>query len=270
MRGRRGVVVLALFIGAAAAPFGDRPVSGADQGPAKTRATEGGTLIAELWVSGGGSGSGGSSCGWARGVVGPGMPREIVVQVGDKPDGPEWENAELWLRSCPSGANWVWVPEIDWGQLAGAAAASARAQLPLPVPDINPDPVDGGIVNLGLWIAVDDPGETTARAAIGPYWVEVTGAFSALSFDPGDGSGQVECEGLGVAYVDGSNDPDEGPCGHTYRKRTPAESPYRLSVTNSFDIVWRSSDGQSGSLGVVDRTVTFDYDVNEIQTVGTD
>ena len=40
-----------------------------------------------------------------------------------------------------------------------------------------------------------------------------------------------------------------------------------MAVTATWDVSYRSSGG-SGSVGAIDRTLTVDYDVDEIQTVG--
>ncbi len=90
-----------------------------------------------------------------------------------------------------------------------------------------------------------------------------------MSVDPGDGSGPVTCDGFGTPYPEGSNDPDEGPCGHTYLQRTPDNAPHQMTYTITYALGWSTSDGRSGSLGTYDRSATFDYDIDEIQIVGT-
>ena len=42
-----------------------------------------------------------------------------------------------------------------------------------------------------------------------------------------------------------------------------------MTYTITYALTWSTSDGQSGSLGTFDRSITFDYDIDEIQTVGT-
>ena len=88
-------------------------------------------------------------------------------------------------------------------------------------------------------------------------------------YDPGDGSDHVTCEGFGTPYPAGAEDPGEGPCGHTYLQRTPDDQPHQMTYTITYALTWSTSDGRSGSLGTFDRSVTFDYDIDEIQTVGT-
>ena len=134
---------------------------------------------------------------------------------------------------------------------------------------MSPPPEVGSVVNLGLWFAIDDPGVTTARATLGAAWAQVQGDFAGVAIDPGDGSDPVTCEGFGTPYPDGAEDPAEGPCGHTYLQRTPDDAPHQMTYTITYDLTWSTSDGRSGGLGTIDRSVTFDYDIDEIQTVGT-
>jgi hypothetical protein len=195
--------------------------------------------------------------------------------TGDIADnGSQIENADGeigWLRVCGNGEpEFVWLPPaVDPVDLIPGAAARARAQLPLPDPNMSPTPEIGSVVNLGLWFAIDDPGVTTARATLGTAWAQVQGTFASVSVDPGDGSPAVACDGFGTPYPEGANDPDEGPCGHTYLQRTPDDAPYQMTYTITYDLTWTTSNGGSGSLGTFDRSSTFDYDVDEIQTVGT-
>ncbi len=240
-----------------------------------------GDIFAQAGGAGGGSGGGvGSvgpstfkpSCKWT-----PGTPENVVslgIEVPESaPDSPVENPAGelLWIRKCPGGpAELVWVAPLDPTDLIPDALARARARLPLPTPNMNPAPEVGSVVNLGVWFAIEDPGITVARASLGSVWAEVRGTFSKVVVDPGDGSAPVECDGFGVPYVEGSEDPGEGPCGHTYLQRTPADDPYRLRYAITYDISWSTSDGRSGSLGTFDRYVVLDYDIDEIQTVGTD
>jgi len=177
-----------------------------------------------------------------------------------------------WLRHCPGdlAALFVWVaPAVDPIDLVPGASTRARAQLPLPSPDMNPAAEVGSVVNLGVWFAIDDPGTTTARATLASAWAQVQGTFQSVTIDPGDGADPVTCDGLGTPYPQGSNDPDQGPCGHTYLERTPDERPNQMTYTITYNLTWSTSDGRSGNLGTYDRSATFDYDIDEIQTVGT-
>lgn len=177
-----------------------------------------------------------------------------------------------WVRSCPNGGGtdpFYWAPAaIDPVDLLPDALADARKRLPAPTPAINPDPAAGGIVNLGMWLAVDDPGITTARAALAGVWAEVTAAASGTIVDFGNGD-TITCEGLGTPIPERALDElDQGPCGYTYRQSSPDDDPYRLTITTTYAISWTTSAGSSGTLTPIGNSTTIDYDVDEIQTIG--
>jgi len=174
--------------------------------------------------------------------------------------------------TCPdSGFEVRWTfPYIDPITLVEPASDRARALLPRPVPIQSPEPDIGSVVNLGLWMSIEDPGVTTARATIPGAWAEATGRFVSFRVDPGDGTDEFSCDDFGEAYTDGANTFDEGPCGHTFTQPTPEDEPYIVAYTITYEITWVTSDGRSGLVGTFDRSLAFPFDVNEIQTVGTD
>ncbi len=177
-----------------------------------------------------------------------------------------------WVRVCPGGGAgdpFYWAPaDVDPVDLLPDALNRVSAQLAVPTPAINPDAAAGGIVNLGMWLAIDDPGTTTVRAALAGVWAEVSANVSGIEIDLGNGD-TVACEGLGTPIPDAALDSvDQGPCGYTYRRSSPDDDPYQLAITAVFDIAWTTSNGANGTLADIRRTITVDYDVDEIQTIG--
>ncbi|MEO1055871.1 MAG: hypothetical protein AAFY28_03060 [Actinomycetota bacterium] len=167
----------------------------------------------------------------------------------------------------------IFVEQVDPLDLLPDAEQAARARLQVPSPNINPDPALGGFVNLGLWFAVEEPNPdpVVARAELSGVWAEASGTLRGIEVDPGTGDPVVVCDGVGVPIeaVDPSLESvEQGPCGYTYTQSSPEDSPFQMTVTNVYDLTWRTSDGRSGSLGEARRSVTFGYDVDEIQTVG--
>jgi len=217
----------------------------------------------------------GPQCTWVPATIsnlgGTSLPSDVVDNTDINVQISNDQGDFGWLRLCPGDlvAEFVWQGPVDPVDLVPGASARARARLPLPVPDMSPTPEVGSVVNLGLWFAIEDPGVTTARATLGNAWAQVQGSFDSVSIDPGDGSPTITCDGLGTPYPEGSDDPNEGPCGHTYLQRTPDDQPHQMTYTITYALTWTTSDGGSGSLGTFDRAVTFDYDIDEIQTVGT-
>ena len=179
-----------------------------------------------------------------------------------------------WVRTCYTGTgtantSFYWAPtNINPIDLIPNALANARTQLTAPTPAINPDATAGGIVNLGMWLAIDDPGTTTARAALAGVWAQVTANVEGIQFDLGNGD-TVDCDGLGTPIPDWALDSlDQGPCGYTYPQSSPDDDPYQLTITTNYTITYTTSTGANGTLAPITRSITIDYDVDEIQTIG--
>jgi hypothetical protein len=225
------------------------------------------------------SGSGGTSkprCSWEKALVGdfrdiPGAVHGEGVRSTDQVVelGRDGEVLGLgWWKTC-SGTEpqFVWVtPTVDIQVLIDGAAARARAATPTPAPNINPAPEAGSFVNLGLWLAIDDPGVTTARVDLGGQWAQARAVHAGFEVDFGNGD-SVTCEALGTPIVD-VEAVEEGPCGYTYRLSSPEEEPYLVTITSIYDVTYTTSTGRSGSLGALRRSTSFNYDVDEVQTIG--
>ena len=178
----------------------------------------------------------------------------------------------LYLRSgsdCADGFVWVSDSLTPASLIPGLLIEITRV-LPLPVPNISPAPAVGSYVNLGLWIAIEDPGFQGIRITDGPVWAQAQGTLTGFTFDPGDGSEPFDCELTGVPYVEGSQTLDEGPCGYTYTQTSADGAPFPLTITANYDVTYALSDGTSGGFGIIPRADDFPYDVDEIQTVGSD
>lgn len=201
-------------------------------------------------------------------VVPPGNP--VTIDLAAQLFSDVGPNPRLgWIRTCAGTDDFYWTVLIDPVDLIPDALARARSLLPVPQPNINPAADAGGIVNLGMWLAIDDPGSTTARATLANAWAEVTAQITSITVDFGNGD-TVTCDGVGTPILDTAWDSlDQGPCGYTYRESSPDDSPYDMTVTATHRVNWTTSDGRAGTLSPIDRRVTIAYDVDEVQTVGT-
>ena len=93
---------------------------------------------------------------------------------------------------------------VDVDALVASACEQVSAQVPSPADlNMNPEPSVGGIVNVGLWLAVDDPGQVSITASVGPVWATVTARYQSTTWAFGNGD-SVVCEGLGTPIVDKS------------------------------------------------------------------
>ena len=205
-------------------------------------------------------------------------PNVVPSESGDIPDPASQVDRDNngrtetgWVRVCANAStdSFYWAPaDVDPVDLIPDALANARTQLAAPTPAINPDATAGGIVNLGMWLAIDDPGTTTARATLAGVWAQVTATVTGITIDLGNGD-TIQCEGLGTPIPDSALESlDQGPCGYTYRQSSPDDDPYQLTITTNFNIAYATSNGQSGTLAGIGRSITLDYDVDEIQTIG--
>jgi hypothetical protein len=180
---------------------------------------------------------------------------------------PDGRTEQVFNRECPGGVGgFAWVDtSITAQDVIDDAVDRARRAVPQPSLDLSPAPSAGGIVNLGLWLALVGQDPVTVRAEAGSLWAEATVSLASTRWDMGNGD-VVECEGAGTPIVDTTTS-EQGPCGYTYRTSSPDDAPFQLSVTATWRVDYRSSAG-TGSAGSVDRTLSVAYDVDEIQTVG--
>ncbi len=167
------------------------------------------------------------------------------------------------LRYVPTG--------VDVDDLIEGITNQVQGQLQPPVPSISPTPEANGIVNLGLWLAVEPQTLNAITAQAGPaVWITVAPTLSSTTFDLGNGD-SVTCETTGVPIEEVHPDLDvveQSPtCGYTYRHSSPDDQPYQLTITTTWSLPYTSSEG-SGEIPPLERTVTLDYDVDEIQTIG--
>lgn len=170
------------------------------------------------------------------------------------------------VRCADFAGNLRLVPaDIDATDLLPGLEAAAHGRIELPVPDVSPAFDLGGYVNLGMWLAVESATFEPLTAEAGPVWATLTAEHDSISFDFGNGDTRT-CDGTGTPITD-LDTVDEGPCGYTYRRSSPDDAPYTVGVTTTWNLSYTSS-GTSGDLAPFNRTATFAYDIDEIQTVG--
>ena len=210
----------------------------------------------------------------------------LVVEVeGEVSRGSHYRNAETHEIVADPGPGvvalyWVQCPygegpgSYRWGQLAeqidrqaviDTAYDEAVSRVPLPSLNISPSPNAGVPAQLGIWLAVDDPGQVNAFAEVGPVWASVTARFSGVTWNMGNGD-VVECVGAGTPYPMGSGTYEQGPCGYTYTRPGDAGI-HRISAVGHWQVQLITSDGENRMLDPIDRTFEFDYAVYEIVTV---
>jgi hypothetical protein len=268
------VSALSLVSSGSVCAIGDR--SGGDTGGGSVNLFA--TAVVTFGAGGGGSGP---VCSWKRVTRG-----EVGGIGGGQAGGPELSSEEAaqpattviggvtyytYAVSCPGlGTDLRFVnPNVTAADLFDLIRREVNERVPAPVHNMNPAPEVGGVVNLGLWLAVEPQTMDPVHAEAGPAWITATPMMVNATFDMGveGNEDKITCAGLGTPYPEGSNDPDEGPCGYTYRQKLPDDAAYTVTITTEWTIPYTSSSG-SGTLTAVTTSSSYDYNVDEIQTIG--
>lgn len=157
-------------------------------------------------------------------------------------------------------------PGVSGLSLARSAVASLT--LAFPEPRTNPAIDHDQLPGIDTWLWVDPAAwePVSATATIPGLSATVTATPTHVSWDPGDGSSPVVCDGPGTPY-DRSRPPEEqtSDCTHRYQDR----GRYEVVATVHWELSWTASDGDGGTLASVGRSTSFVLRVAERQAVGT-
>lgn len=156
----------------------------------------------------------------------------------DDPDG------VVYMRTCRNGeggtpvysyfaaADGADVPAIDPVVLAQQAVSKMK----LSGPAIASPRVTGRyVVGMPMWLWVDQSpttyGPQTTSATAGGVTVSATAKVTSISWDMGDGSGTVVCDGPGMKYEPSMGKARSPDCGHVYVKASGSRDGGRFTVT---------------------------------------
>jgi hypothetical protein len=257
-------------VGAVAVPAGHAGV-----GDGKARSDPAGEVTAyaseDLTVAARSGRGGGPVCEYvvAADVVDPGLPASdpgvgVVREVNGRTE-------DLYLKRCVGeGPAVVWVARPTPVDIASEARRMLDVELvPVPTPTISPTAAGGGLVQLGMWLAVEPHAPVVATARVGPYWATATATPASITWDMGNGDRVGPCPGTGTPIVD-LHTADEGPCGYTYHhvNRITADGAYQVTVTQTWDVTGVTFAGPVAGLASIARATTFPYIVRQIQTIG--
>jgi hypothetical protein len=161
-------------------------------------------------------------------------------------------------------------PTVLWDELT----ERVTRRVPLPAPNLGFEmAADGSVrvaVQVGLWVAVDNPDDVVARAEPAPgVWAETRATLESIEFLSGTGGTSGPCVGGGTPLPpDEQGTVEQGPCGYTYT--TVDELGRRVALIRA---IWTVTS--SASTGATERRpdivleTAIPVDVYEIQTVGT-
>jgi hypothetical protein len=227
--------------------------------------TIGASVSTTSFSSGGG---GPSACSW---TVNPDLGFVYPELPGDVPSTSFTRDGvvhRLYLKACPGLPDaYEFVPDVSPRDVIDEARRELSRRLPKPALAMNPPAASGGIVNLGMWLAVADAGEVSVTAQLGPIWATVRARQRDLTWDMGNGA-TIVCTGVGTPIADLST-AEAGPCGYAYRRTSAGQpnSEYQVVVTSVWAVSYTSSVG-AGVLGDVPVSAGFGYRVRELQTIG--
>lgn len=154
---------------------------------------------------------------------------------------------------------------------AEVLAQMAANGMVLPMPGVETWPPSGGkgLVNLPVWMHVDNWETLSASASAGGLTATVEAVPVRAEWDMDDGS--VVCTDAGSMYDPVARpDPASSSCSYTYRRSSGARAD--LTFHNSAVVVWHlrwyATNGQGGDLGELSSPVAgFDLQIEESQAL---
>ncbi|MEO6651772.1 MAG: hypothetical protein ABIP17_03845 [Ilumatobacteraceae bacterium] len=169
---------------------------------------------------------------------------------------------ERWVVSGPPD------PTVLWDELTERVVR----RVPAPAPHLGFELAsDGSVrvtVNLGLWIAVDNPDDVVARAEPAPgVWAETRARLDHIEFLSGTGGTSGECPGAGTPLPAGDDTVAEGPCGYTYRT-VDELGDHTATLRAVWSVTNTTSTGASEVRPSIRLETLIPVRVAEIQTVG--
>lgn len=154
---------------------------------------------------------------------------------------------------------------------AEVLAQMAANGMVLPKPGVHTWPPSGGagLVNLPVWLHVDNWSTISASATAGGLTATVEATPVRAEWNMDDGS--VTCTDAGPAYDAVSHpDPGSSTCSYTYRRSSGvrADLTFHNKAVVVWHLKWSATNGQGGDLGELSSPVAgFDLQIEESQAL---
>ena len=153
----------------------------------------------------------------------------------------------------------------DPATLARNLAEQALAQLHVTPPAAQSNPANNlAVINIPTWYWIDNWTPLTSSATAAGVTATVTATPTDVTWNPGDGSKPIVCDGPGVAYNLNRKDAQQSTdCSFTY---TTKAGKFTITATQRWTVTYTATNGQTGNLGDVTSTNTIPIDVHELVT----
>jgi hypothetical protein len=147
-----------------------------------------------------------------------------------------------------------------------AQMASNTMHLPLPAAQTWPSANARGLVNLAVWLHVDNWKPVSASASAGGLTATVEATPVRAKWDMGEN--QVTCSDAGKQFTSGAS--RESSCSYTYQHSSGSQpdAVFHDSVVVVWHLRWSATNGQGGDLGEVSsRPAAFTLAIDESQAL---
>lgn len=183
-------------------------------------------------------------------------------------------------RLCPGESIWrfFWVGPGNPPSLAWVARDELLRLVPKPTPAGAPA-FDRGLVGLDTWIWTTTPWAPVSATAWVPTgidgrlaWSTATASPTTLTFDPGDGTEPVVCDGPGARWTEALGDEAVSDCMVRFSHSSAVAAngrTFTATVRIDWLTAWVGSSGAGGTLAPITTSATVDVTVGEIQAVVT-
>jgi hypothetical protein len=119
------------------------------------------------------------------------------------------------------------------------------------------------VINIPVWLWVTDWATESASASAGGVTATVVAVPQRVRWDMGNGDATT-CDGPGTAYDTRRRDDEQRTsCSYSYWAKA---GDFTVTAVESWHLTYSATNGQTGDLGVLDRTATMVEHVHQLVT----
>lgn len=160
----------------------------------------------------------------------------------------------------------LWIPERPEPETVARRALKELRYTALADPAVGMSPPRGAVVNVPLWLWIDNGqwAPTSATASVDGLSVQTTATPDRVIWSLGTGD-EVVCDGPGTPYDQARPEAEQhSDCTFSY----PRAGIFTVTATAEWDVTWTAVGAPGGgNLGVVRRSASVEIPVSEIQAL---